>query len=440
MYPSARINQSPGDARITLYLGGQVRDADERADFTGPGAVAMTGGRVLAAGPATEVRRAVGREARTVPLPDRLLLPGLVNAHAHLQLTSIGFMPYPGDFGRWVVTCMQGWQERLAEHGGDESAALIEAMAEGERRSLSGGVLRVGDIASWNIEAHRLLAGSRLGGVGFIELVGIGGAKRVRAQQRLADVLAVRDRPDGIRLGLEPHAPYSTGPAVYEAATDAGKQRGLPLATHLAELTEEHQFVAEARGPMRDLLDRLARWDDAYLQFYGHGLSPVQWMAPYLRQAPWLCAHCNYVSDDDIALLADTGASVAYCPRASEYFGHRDHRYREMLEAGVNVALGTDSIVCHGTLGILDEMRRLHQRDGADPDRLLAMATLCGMRGLGFDGREAAFSPGRSPGLIAVGYDPSDTTDALAQVLSTTNPPRIDVLCDAGSDDLETDA
>ena len=96
----------------------------------------------------------------------------------------------------------------------------------------------------------------------------------------------------------------------------------------------------------------------------------------------FVAAHCNYVDDQAIRLLKLCEISVAYCPRASNYFGHQNHRYLEMIDAGVNVCLGTDSIICHGTLSILDEMRFLYQRDKCNPEILLKMATVNGLRAL----------------------------------------------------------
>ncbi len=363
-----------------------------------------------------------------VELPDRLLVPGLVNAHSHLQLTSIGAQPYRGSFPDWVMMVRQRWTECVAAEDGDEVEAEVRAMAAGVEASMDAGVFRAGDIASTPVRPLGEFRRSRLRGVTYLELIGIG-AEHVESTRVLLD--AKDSTPvwsEGVGFGLQPHAPYSTGPAVYELATDRALQRRMPLATHLAETPDEHRFVQRADGPFRDLLRQLGKWDDAFAEHYRGHRSSVQWMARHLRRTNWLCAHCNYVDDDDIALLAETGASVAYCPRSSEYFGHCDHRYRDMREAGVNVCLGTDSIVCHGTLSILDEMRRLHQRDQTDPAMLLEMATVNGMRGLQLEPRDATLGRGAAAGLIAVEYDPGDSRDALRQVLAAARPPKVEVL------------
>jgi cytosine/adenosine deaminase-related metal-dependent hydrolase len=277
--------------------------------------------------------------------------------------------------------------------------------------SLASGVEAVGDIASDPAVADaRREAG--LAGISFDELFGLGPPWDQEALDRIAATTTE---------GLQPHAPYSAGPSILKAAVSTG----LPLSTHLAETRDELQFISQGTGPFLDFLKRLGKWSPDFADDYGHGLSPVQWMQPYLKQAQWLVAHCNYVSDDDIQILADAGTSVAYCPVASDYFGHRNHRYRELLEAGVNVCLGTDSIVCQPAtarqpLSILDQMRHLYRRDMTSPQLLLEMATANGRGALGLQDENRLLS--------AVVFEPADSTDPLIQVLKSDRPVSVIVL------------
>ncbi len=377
--------------------------------------------RVLAAGPVDFVRRAAGKSAIFAEHPDRLLMPGLVNAHTHLELTGIGPQPYPGCFIEWIKLVRSHWpnpSDLLDPVNGDY---LQHGAAEGARLSLEAGVLTVGDLTRHR-QVYRAVAESGLRGVSYIELFGLGPPYDQPALERI-DEAAQESQVGSMGFGLEPHAPYSAGPSVYEAAA----RSALPASTHLAETPDELRFVARGDGPHRDLLIEMNKWRDDFAAAYAADRTPAQWMQPYLVRKPWTLAHCNYVSDEDLALLAGHRASVAYCPRASDYFGHRDHRYRDMLDAGINVALGTDSILCHGSLSILDEMRCLYQRDATDPDTLLKMATVNGMTALGMDPKNATFAAEATPGLIAVSCD-GEASDALKQVLSTALAPEIEVL------------
>lgn len=394
---------------LRMYEAGAVCDADRCA--ARPGSLAVRDRRIVAAGDPAEVRRLAGEPDDRVELADWLLVPGLVNAHAHLELTDLGPRPYSGDFIEWVGLIMA---ERPVDDG-----ARRAAIARGAAESRAAGVVRVGDIAA--SPEPQAMRKHDLGGVSFGELFGLGPPFDEPA------LSAIARTPAEPMLGWQPHAPYSAGPAVYAAAAAADA----PRSTHLAETSAELRFVADATGPFRALLERIGKWDDRFAEHYGRGLSPVQWLRPHLEAADWLCAHCNYVDDADIETLAAAGASVAYCPRASEYFGHCGHRYRAMLDAGVNVCLGTDSIVCHGSMSILDEMRRLHQRDGTDGQTLLAMATVNGAAALGATRRAATFAVGQTPGVVGLRFDPDASEDALAQVLRRDRPPEIRLLEEA---------
>ncbi|MEO1235199.1 MAG: amidohydrolase family protein [Planctomycetota bacterium] len=408
-----------GLRRATLVRAGSV------AGFGGfdggearPGAVLLDAdGEVAAAGAADELEREFGGDVgRTEDRPGELLLPRMVNAHCHFELTAIGPRPYTGSFTRWVT--------RLIEERPRDAGAVARSVALGAAMSLAAGVEAVGDIGGARFgedAAWDALRDSALVGVYFPELLAMDGERADAELERLRALLEGPADTGGMRRGVSPHAPYSTGPAVYEAAARAAADHGVVVTTHLAETLDEQRFVAEAAGPFREFLESRGLWADRYARQYGSGRSPVRWMEPYLRRGRWVLAHCNYVDDDDIALLAETGASVAYCPVASAYFGHRDHRYRDMLAAGVNVGLGTDSIVCQPSgeeqpLGLLPQVRRLYRRDATDSTLLLRMATEYGRSALGLD-----HAPQRA---AAAAFDPDDSTPAWTQVLRGTGPLR----------------
>ncbi len=340
--------------------------------------------------------------------PNDLLVPGLVNAHVHLDLTGLGPRPYGGHF--------VGWLESVMRDKPQTPAAWWNAYEAGLLQSLRAGTVAVGDIVPHEQVTDALRARYKwnLWGMAFSEQFGLGSVCKVPAGYE-----SFTDR----RIGLQPHAPYSAGPLWYETAV----QSGFPLSTHLAETPEEAEFIAQGTGPLRELLERLGKWRPEYALPYALGISPVQWMEPYLKRAPWLLAHVNYANDADLALLAKTGASVAYCPVASDYFGHRSHRYRDMLEMGINVCLGTDSIICQPAgephpLGILPQMRHLHRRDGTDPMLLLKMATIHGAKALGLEDGFATFRPGAEARPLALAFNPADPVHPLAQALRRSDP------------------
>lgn len=385
---------------------------------------------VLAADlPAQVDRHPAAANARRVHLPDRLLIPGLVNSHTHLDLTSIAPQPYAGDFS--------GWLDMVRRSRPSEPADIAAAVAEGARLSLASGVVAVGDIAGAprgqpTLAPTQALAAAGLAGVSFLEFFAIGkGAGAIERIQHLTDAAPRSIGP--VRVGLQPHATGTVGLAGYRWAADMAAL-GWTVSSHVAETLDERDLVARASGPQREFLERLALWDDSLLREFARGLSPVQHLREVFERAPFLLAHVNDAGDPDIELLARTKQSVAYCPRASVYFGNHaiigPHRYRDMLAAGVNVCLGTDSIINQhpeGGLSIWREMKLLFQRDHAPARDLLAMATVNGARALALSAEQWTFAPDRAICAVAsVVVSPTARgRDPLKSALESSTEPEL---------------
>lgn len=390
--------------------------------------------KTLAIGRPDEVaQHPAAKAARRSDFPRAVILPGLVNAHTHLDLTHLGPMPLePGaSFATWAKSIASG---RLTD-----ASAVRESVQEGIRLSTAGGVVAVGDIAGdWRTEPVEELQGSGLLGVSFLEIFGMAGREDASAQ-RLTSLLTQRSdlvTSQRVKLGIQPHAPYSVGSKLYHEAARLASQYGLPLATHVAESPDERQLLDQGDGPLRELLEEMGLWSAEVALALGIKGSPVRRVLDAVGEAPLLAVHVCDCSDDDIDALARAGTSVAYCPRASDYFRYQDafgaHRYRDMLDAGINVCLGTDSIVClpendSNRISTLDEMRFLYQRDGADPLTLLQMATTNGARALGIDPDLFTLQAGQAVGgLIAIEVDSDDLREgAMVAVLRATRLPEV---------------
>jgi cytosine/adenosine deaminase-related metal-dependent hydrolase len=296
-----------------------------------------------------------------------------------------------------------------------------QSVREGVRLARAGGTAIIGDIGgNRSLEPLKVLRQECMAGTSFLEVFGLGLSQPLTCEFLRRIAAETKPLEGGVRFALQPHAPYSCGIDVYRTATALG----LPLSTHLAETRDELRFVAEASGPLRDMLLNIGVWDDTIA---GYGSHPVEALAEVLSLKQSLAAHLNYIEDRHLQLLARWPITVAYCPRASAYFGHDGHRYRDMLEAGVKVALGTDSILCLDTpdrISVLDDMRLLFRRDGTDPITLLRMATINGANALEFDPELTTLRSGRNAGLLAVRIDPGDATDPLRQAMLNDEPPR----------------
>lgn len=406
-------------APTTIYRAAAIQDA--AGTSARPGSIVVRNGRVIAAGHPDEIPRRLLGYAEMVDRPQDLILPALVNAHAHLDLTDLGPRPYDGHFGSWL--------SQVIEERTKQTSQVGPSTIRGAEMSLVAGVAHVGDITP-SVEAIAARRGARLSGVSYHELYGMG----MRQHSALAGALEQLNSLEfetpisgwgrGVVLGLSPHAPYSAGFEVYDWATHLSRDRAYRICTHLAESLEELEFCHSGSGPFRELLEQLGLWDSSIKPPRVH---PIQWMEPHLRRGRWLLAHCNYIEDEHIDILQRTGTSVAYCPVASDYFGHRKHRYREMIEQGVNVCLGTDSILCQlpenpQPMSILSQMRYLYRRDEAEPEMLLAMATTHGMLALELSELDATLGKRAPACFMAVPIDPDCPTDPLLQALSNDHP------------------
>lgn len=423
---------------------------DARATIDGMGTCASPGsvlvqvdarrppypGTLLAAGPTAEVlAHPASGSARVISRPESVLIPGLVNAHTHLDLTHIGPQPYSVDGG------FLGWVDMIRTRRAAEPEAIAASVREGVRLSLAGGVVAVGDIAGApqarpSLVPWETLSNSPMLGVSFLEFFAIGTGVD-RAKEPLRALLRHGSAISGaVRLGLQPHAPTTVEPAAFDWAAGLAAEFGLPMSTHLAETPEEREFVGRGTGPQRHFFERLGLWQDRLTVVYGRGLSPVAHLEPFLARCPGsLVAHVNDASDADLDILARTGTVVAYCPRASSYFGVErhfgPHRYRDMLARGIPVVLGTDSIVnlpdSAARMGIstLDEARFLFARDATDPSLLLRMAT-AGARFLGLEGSAYGFLRAGGPlaGLVGVPVQAAavNRVDPAAAVMGANGP------------------
>jgi len=388
------------------------------------------------------------RGARRINLLGSAILPGLVNAHTHLDLTGIG--PQAHDPSRGFVPWIDMVRKLRPTHERD----IEDAVRRGIDLSIRGGTVAVGDIAGApggeiSLVPLRVLLDSGLAGHSFLEFFALGDAEgwAHAVVSAINEALRLtRGKSGSVRPGLQPHAPYSVSPRGYIRAQQIAGELGCGVCTHLGESVEERELIADGTGPMRAFLERLGLWTDRVGGLFGHGRTPTRHLREVLDMRPLSAVHVNDASDEDIALLARTRTSVVYCPRAHAYFGAHarlgPHRYLDMLSAGVNVALGTDSIInlpadvcagCGGSGGggisVLDEMRVLWRRDGGEPRELLAMGTTRGARALGMDPACFTLSAGSRPlGLLAVKREPPERmgeTAAMRDILDSDAAPSV---------------
>lgn len=367
------------------------------------GGVLFAGGRVAAVGSSRELARDVPASA-VHDYGDAVILPGLVNAHTHLELSLTPCGERPASFERWVLS--------LPGRIGPERDFAAAARA-GARQSLRFGVTTVGDISQHPHLTRPALRDGPLRCVSFGEVLGVG-PRRWRIDELLPRAIDRQHESSTLRTGVSPHAPYSLELPDFRRCIAAARDNGLPLATHLAELPHERRFLEEHAGPLREMLDLIGAWDESVQTYRGGPIAFARDIG-LLDLPAAILAHVNYCDDAELHMLAAGRASVVYCPRTHDYFGHAPHRWREMLARGINVAIGTDSCASSPDLDLVAELR--HVRAGASDvpaATLWERVTIAGARALGMGDEAGALEPGCHADAVVF---PAQGLDPLAAVL-----------------------
>jgi cytosine/adenosine deaminase-related metal-dependent hydrolase len=347
----------------------------------------------------TAVRTALPLEA-CHDLGDVALLPGLVNAHAHLEFSRVEqpFQPAQS-FTGWVRSLVTYRRREFAP----PSTAQQEAIQLGAIEATSSGTTLLGEIATlgWD-EAALPSSGPRV--VAFRELIGLK-PETIAAQLELAEQW-LRRQHDRVTYGLSPHAPYSVAPELLSRSIQLAKRFGAPVAMHLAETRDELEFLAHGRGAFVEMLKSFGAWPDGGLPTGRRLLDILKTLA----DAPQaLIVHGNYLADDELDFIAvRPHMSVVYCPRTHEFFGHEPHPWTRLLARGANVAIGTDGRGSNPDLSLWNELIFLRERfPDVAPSTLLELGTLAGARALGCEHACGSITVGKRADLIAVPLESS---------------------------------
>jgi cytosine/adenosine deaminase-related metal-dependent hydrolase len=398
------------------------------------GAVAIVGQHIAAVGPVDDLRGTFSG-ARHEAYPDCVLLPGLVNAHTHLELSFLRGVIPPSHFVDWVVQLIH----RMPTDPEAMVSIIPPAAREGMIESLRFGVTTVGDIT----RQVKLSRGGLLHGplrvVSFGEVQALG-ARRNLLEQRLAAAVDPSQCTETLSVGLSPHAPYTVEGPSLQRIMQAAQEHHLPVCMHLAELREESEFLSSLGGEIRRAWDAAgisAVLLDNQVPLFSAG--PIHWarrwglLQPQTNAEGPLLAHVNYADDAELDIIAASGASVAYCPRTRRFFGHEasgPHRWRAMRDRAINVCLATDSLASNPDLSVLREAQTfLTLFPEAPPDLALDMITRCAAQALHMADRIGTLEPGKLADLLAVPLPDSSFTapDLVTRSLISQAPAPRDV-------------
>ncbi|MEK6675485.1 MAG: amidohydrolase family protein [Planctomycetota bacterium] len=388
------------------------------------GAIDIADGTIGFVGPADQV----GGSA-DVDYGDAVLCPAFVNAHTHLELGFLaGLIPLSFGFVDWLGKLV----ENLKAH--PPTQQLIQsAVRQGVQESLSHGVVTMGDIARHTAWVREALMGCPARVTSFGEVIAIGSGRSFLAE-RLGQASKPFELPDdswnfsngeggNLGIGISPHAPYTVEPDGLSACADLAQRNSLPLAIHVLESADEEAFTLRGEGRLSDHLKRVGVWDD---RIATAGYRPVELLGRCgVLGKRTLLIHANYVEEDDIRRIAESGSHVVFCPRTHAAFGHRPHRFEQMLWAGINVCVGTDSLASNPSLSILDELRCIAQshRD-MSRDLILTMGTLRGARALGMENDIGSLTVGKHADIVVVPLESGTPLKHWTQMFDTLSPPQ----------------
>ncbi len=364
------------------------------------GAVIISRNRIRGIGAWRHLRtRATGE---VVDLGDVMLLPGLVNAHCHLDYTDMaGLLPPPKTFTDWIHLMISA----KAQWGYAEYA---RSWRNGARMLLQTGSTTVADIEVVPDLLPEIWDATPLRVFSFLEMTGIRARRGPRAVLREAVEKIESLSHPRCRAALSPHAPYSTLPELLRLSAREARERRLRITTHVAESAQEFEMFVHASGAMHAWLKR----NERELGDCGLG-SPVEHLARNgMLGANLLAVHANYLGPKDAALLAGKEVSVVHCPRSHFYFKHRPFPLGKLLKAKVNVCLGTDSLATvyktrreAPELNLFEEMRVLAaEHPGLSPKAILQMATVNGAKALGMAGRTGELAKNAFADLVTIPF------------------------------------
>jgi aminodeoxyfutalosine deaminase len=377
------------------------------------GWVAVDDGRVAGVG----VAGAEPRGAHTGNIPyDVAILPGLVNAHTHLELSWMaGLVPPAGSMGQWIRALMA-----LRRNGAPSLDVQRKAAARAIEHARARGTAAFGDVGN-SLLAADVLAGAGMPAVLFHELIGFGpGDARARALDGVSSVVAAVRPP--VRPGLAPHAPYSVSPDLFRAIGDETSARGMPSSVHLAESREEVQFLMTGRGEIADTLKHLGAWNDAWKP---PAVDPAEYLDGLGVLRPGLLVvHATQLSPEALARLARRGCTIVSCPRSNRWVGAGAPPLDAFYASGAPVAFGTDSLASAPDLDLFSELAAARQWSGVPARALLESATLTGARALGLADDLGSIAAGKRAALIAVGI-PRGIDDVEEYLVGGIDPSSI---------------
>jgi len=378
-------------------------------------AIAIKRGFVIAAGPASDIiEHHPGH--RLLFLKNAVLLPGLVNAHTHLELPPLLDTIRADSFPDWVLNLIKKKKEL-------DSSDYASAVKENIRTLIQSGTTTVAEVCTHGISpAHLKQSGLR--SVIYREIISMKPGKEGKtslSHHALSRLLySVPCRSSLIRRGFSPHAPHTVSKEGLKQIMTFSAAQDIPLCMHVAESKDEMKMLQGKKSGF-DKLYQAAGWD---LSWAPRAHSTIEYLHNLgMLDTRLLAVHAVHVTDKDIALLKQNNVSVAHCPRSNRETGVGRMPLEQFLERDIIVSLGTDSLASSPSLNMWDEMRtafHVHRKHGITAEKLFYLATTGGAKALGLDKVIGTIEPGKKADIIAVPIPQKNSGDLYSDLLRET--------------------
>ena len=360
------------------------------------GAVAVSGNQIADVGKFDQIRARNAGEI--VDLGEQALLPGLINAHCHLDYTCLrGKIPPQKSFADWIRAINA---EKAKFSPADYLASINDGFAEAKRF----GTTTIANLTAFPDLVPKISAPIRTWW--FAELID------VRAPEQSNEIvdLAIGSLKSAPNWGLAPHALFTASKNLYSHCEEVARREDILLTTHLAESIEEMEMFRDTSGPLYEFLKSIGRdMSDCGRQ------TPLELFlgAPGGRALPhWIVSHLNELTESNFDLLerSERRFHVVHSPRSHDYFNHSRFPFEKLRALGFNICLGTDSLASNDSLSLFDEMRAFRRSEpGISPDKILKMVTVNPARALRQENTLGRIRRGFRADLLAVRCNERDT-------------------------------
>jgi cytosine/adenosine deaminase-related metal-dependent hydrolase len=399
------------------------------------GAVAVSGNRIVEVGRFDDIKKR--NTGNTVDLGQHALLPGLINAHCHLDYTCLrGKISQQKSFTDWIRAIN-------AEKSNLSSEDFLGSINDGFEEAKRFGTTTIANLTAFPELISQVQPPIRT--CWFVELIDIRAPERTNelvesaieslGKARPEPVLPVTPKPGeggsgvegGAPWGLAPHALFTASKDLFRRCEEVAQQEHILLTTHLAESREEMEMFRDASGPLYEFIKSIGRpMDDCRrntpLELFLGALSPRR--ASSGRALPqWIVAHLNELTESDFDLLKESNSKfhVVHCPGSHNYFGHSPFAFDRLRSFGFNICLGTDSLASNENLSLFAEMRALQKKfPRVSAEEIFQMVTVNPARALRQENALGQIRPGFRADLIAVPC--SSPTEVFEEIIAFDEP------------------